>query len=90
MKNIAIEKKEGYTIVDKRTEEGKDYADSRDESLEIIDRTFEFAVFWDANTTTCKAPGKLIKRWKKDGSFKKLDKLNLKDNIHRSIEYIGK
>lgn len=82
--------KEGYTIVDKRVASDKEFADARDESLLLVEEAINFAILSNANYTTCKAPGKLIQRWKKEGKFKHLDKLNLKSSPHFYIKYIGK
>jgi hypothetical protein len=85
-----IEHKEGYLIIDKRTENGKEFAEIRDESLNLVEDTILFAVLFDANRTSCKGPGKLIERFKREKKYKHLNELDLKNNMHKNINYIGK
>lgn len=84
---MSVEKKDGYTIIDRRTPEGKEFGEAQDESLDLIEKVNMFSVCFDANSHSHKKPGGFFEYFKNRYHWN-FDKLNLKTNIHKSINWI--
>lgn len=85
-----LEQKNGYIIIDKRTPKGKEFADIRDESIEIAELSMSLSGIYDCFQYNHKKPGQAIKYWQETKRFSKIDKLKLKtdDEVSKKIKCI--